>query len=132
MSISINWHNTENTILRYQFEGAWNWADFDNAVEQAFEMSEQLPQRIDVIFDMRTSAGIPDGAIIYLKKFMNVLPANRGQYMVVGNDPQLVSIVDMFNRIFKKLRGRLSHANSMEKAQAYIDYLQAEIAKIAS
>lgn len=132
MSISVQWHNTENTVLRYQFEGTWNWDSFDGAIEQAFEMSEHLPQRIDVIFDMRNSAGIPDGAIIYLKKFMNILPANRGQYMMVGDDLQLVSVVEMFNRIFKKLRGRLSHANSMEKAQTYLAYLQAETARIAS
>jgi len=132
MSITTNWDNTDQTIIRYIFSGDWNWDEFYQVVEQRFELSEHTSEHLDVIFDLTDSNYIPDGLLLHLKKFVKLLPENHGHYVIVGNHTGLVTIVDMFNRIFKHCNNCLTYSNSLEKARVYLAYLRAETVKLAA
>ena len=131
MGIIVNWDDKNQRVIRYQLEGDWDWADFDDAVLEAIQFSEHLSHRIDVIFDLTESNDIPDGVVLYFKKLLKTVPNNRRHFVVIGTNPQISVIVTMFNRVFKSISGRISHTDTLERARSYIAYLQAEDLRLA-
>lgn len=131
MGIIVNWDDKNQRVIRYQLNGDWDWTDFDNAVLDALQFSEHLSHRIDVIFDLSESNDIPDGVVLYFKQLIKTVPQNRRHFVVVGTNPQISVIVKMFNRVFKSLSGRISHADMLERARSYVAYLQAEDSRLA-
>ena len=132
MGIIVNWDDKNQRVIRYQLEGDWDWADFDYAILESLQFSEELSHNIDVIFDLSQSNSIPDGIVLYFKKLLKTVPANRRHFVVVGTNPQLSVIVTMFNRIFKSVSGRISYTDTLERARSYIAYLQAEELRLAA
>ena len=131
MDIIVNWDDKNQRVIRYQLNGDWDWADFDYAILEALQFSEHISHHIDVIFDLSESNNIPDGIVLYFKKLLRTVPANRRHFVVVGTNPQLSVIVTMFNRIFKSASGRISHADTLARARSYVAYLQAEDLRLA-
>ena len=120
MSIEVNWDNSERSVVRVEFSGIWSWGDFELAAEQYFTLIESVPQRTDVLFDMRESAGLPHGALLYFKRLLQAAPANHGALVLVSSDHHVFDLVAMFYRIHTGYAMRIVLAKSVLEARAQL------------
>ncbi len=121
MGITVSWDNEQQSIIRYEAKGRWDWIDFDRAVERAFTMTEQLEHTVDALFDLRKSAELPNGAVIHFRRWISVLPANRGSIVVVSNRESAHILVDMLRRIDRKAATRLVITDSIDAARKMLN-----------
>jgi hypothetical protein len=47
MPITVNWDNDAKTVIRYDFEGHWNWDEFRAAANEAFVFTRSVQHRVD-------------------------------------------------------------------------------------
>lgn len=117
MGITVNWDNEQQSIIRYDAKGRWDWIDFDRAVERAFTMTESVDHTVDALFDLRKSGELPNGAVLHFRRWLSVLPANRGSIVVVSNRESAHILVDMLRRIDRKAATRLVITDSLDAAR---------------
>ena len=56
---TVTWYDDEKTILLFDISGTVSWDEFAVATDQACEMIDSVPHRVDIIFD--DHIGIPNG-----------------------------------------------------------------------
>jgi hypothetical protein len=121
MAIHVEWDNPENTIIRFDFAGKWNWYGYEMAVGEAFGMMEGMKHIVDFIFNVRDSDSLPDGATLYIKRTLEISPNPSTVIIIAGGDASAEALASMFARIYRKLGDRLMTARTVEKARALYD-----------
>ena len=92
MPIRVYWVDTEQTILRYDFEGRWTWDEFYPAYYEAIAMENAVSHRVDIILDMRTSHMIPANALLHMKNFSEKQPPNVGLSVFVTSNAFVIAL----------------------------------------
>ena len=59
MPYTVTWYDDEKTILLFDISGTVSWDEFAVATNQACEMIDSVPHRVDMIFD--DHIGMPQG-----------------------------------------------------------------------
>lgn len=59
MPYTVTWYDDEKTILLFDISGTVSWDEFAVATDQACEMIDSVPYRVDIIFD--DHIGMPQG-----------------------------------------------------------------------
>ncbi len=118
MAISVAWDNNEQTIIRFDFVGKWNWYGYEMAVGEAFGMTESVSHGVDFIFNMQNGEALPEGATFYLKRTLEVAPNGYTAIVIAHADAGTEATVAMFCRIYKQLSDRLAAVRTLDKARA--------------
>ncbi len=122
MSINVTWDNTEHTIVRWEFNGAWDWDEFYDAFAQskALVQSSSDPS-VAVICDLRRSAGLPEQFMAHYPHVHRDKSDNRGMIVVVGSSSFIKAAIRTFNQVFGRwLKDEIRTAASLEEARALI------------
>ncbi len=117
MQVRVGWDNAERTVLRYDFDGHWTLDDLEIALEAGFTLMGTVRHTVDVIANMKRSAGVPDGLLLDIKRILAVMPANQGVTVVVGGSPYMHAHLRMIRRIHKRFAPRLLQAASLPDAR---------------
>ncbi len=59
MSISVQWDNPEQTIVRWDFDGEWTWEMFRKAQYASNQLILSVRHRVDIIGDVTRSPSTP-------------------------------------------------------------------------
>jgi hypothetical protein len=43
MTIQFGWDNKEQTVLRYDYQGIWNWNELFEVVDRATQLTDSVP-----------------------------------------------------------------------------------------
>ncbi len=121
MSISVQWDNDNQNVIRYDFSGRWDWDSYERALEQGFAMTEGVEHEVHMLIHLQRGATLPEGAMIYLKDTLAALPANQGLVVVAGGDKSARTTIAMFKRINKGLGKRLAVANDLKEARSLLE-----------
>ncbi len=103
MPISVIWDDEEHTIVRYIFDGEWQWREFMPIIDQAAAMTRSVPYRVDTIADLTKSAGLPmRNSFPTLKHLAGMSPDNAllGIFVVVGGGTFVQSLGATFKRVY--------------------------------
>ncbi len=85
MPIATVWDDTAKTIIRLDYDGSWEWDDYDRAIDQAIEMAAATPQRVDLIINTIGGNSPPRGnSLWHIRRAMRLSPANMGITVTVG------------------------------------------------
>ncbi len=68
MAIHVSWGNTEQTIIYWQFEGRWQWSEFDRAWATSGEWMQGTPHQVDFILDFQASTLMPPNIISRMRE----------------------------------------------------------------
>ena len=91
--ITINWGNTEKTIMQYEFEGSWTIDDLVEALDSGVEVAERYDHPIDVIVDL-TNSGFPNLFGTNVNKAFSKAQTRSEEHMAnTDRDPGMVVIV---------------------------------------
>ena len=117
MSIVISWDNPEKTIIRWDFDGVWDWDEY-GAVKVGFDaMLREVDHTVGVIADMRHSPTLPKNAFTRFKYFTRTTPPNRGLMVFVGTNMLVRVAVETLGRAFKELSQDIAFADTVEDAR---------------
>jgi hypothetical protein len=117
MNIKVSWDNEDKTIIRYDFEGTWTWADFRTAAEEAFAMTRSVEHTVDTISNFYPGVMLPPNAMFQFRQIMEDAPPNRGVNVIVGSSAFIRTMVMIFSSINRNLAKRLIVVDNLEQAR---------------
>jgi hypothetical protein len=117
MGITVQWDNDEKTVIRYDFRGYWDWAEFREKAEEAFAMTRSVSYKVDTISNFTHGTSIPRDAMFQFQRIMTNAPTNRGVNCIIGISQFIRILVTVFSQIYTKLGERLIIADSLEHAR---------------
>ena len=121
MPIKVIWHNTDRTILRWEFDEHWNWEEYATAQYQSNEMIEQVEyDRVDVIGDVRRSHTLPMDAILGYRNSLKNQSSRIGSIVLVGTNRFVKSMVKIFMKYYPSSGRRFKFADSFLEAEAMV------------
>ena len=121
MGVTVQWDNDEKTVIRYDFTGYWDWAEFREKAQEAFAMTRSVPHKVDTISNFLPGTSIPRNAIFQFRRIMTEAPENRGVNCIVGISHFIRTLVTIFSRIYTQLGERLMVADSLEHARSILE-----------
>lgn len=123
MGIQTCWYDDQKTIILSTYEGIWSWEDYYRTVDEIIHMLHLVEHRVDVIVDYERSAGNPPGNMIpHVRNAadrLNQIP-NFGCFGMVGINPFLRVMSNVFYRMRGKTRGTMFMAKNIDEALAII------------
>jgi hypothetical protein len=120
MGITVQWDNEEKTVIRYDFRGYWDWAEFREKAEEAFAMTRSVSYKVDTISNFTHGTSIPRDAMFQFQRIMTNAPENRGVNCIIGISQFIRILVTVFSRINTQLGERLIIADSLEHARSIL------------
>jgi hypothetical protein len=114
--IEVGWDNAEKTTLRYDYEGNWSWEELYEISNQALGMFNSVPHRVDVIHNHTNSTHIPRRALSHAQRLVAQYPENWGISVVVGTNPLLKGLMQVFRRVYRQMGERHFMAATLEQA----------------
>jgi len=120
MSITVTWLDVEQTIVNYRFVNDWTWNEFETALETGFGLTESVPHAVTAIMDFSNSTNIPNGAMIYWRKMMRVLPQNQQNLIFIANDRSAQTTIKLFMDINKRYLDMIKLADSHRQAESLL------------
>jgi len=122
MGVKVQWDNTEKTIVRYIYEGRWTWDEFYAVQDELARMLETVNYKVDIIADMRASAGSPSGSLAHARRVLTSRHPQTGITVLMGANRFVKLLVDVVRQaypaLFEQYNVRL--ASSIEEAYALI------------
>jgi hypothetical protein len=123
MPITIEWDNSEHTVIFRKFIGSWTWDEYSVAEQTLHQMLATVPHRVDVITDLRQSTiTMPEGAIARTRQIVKNLSPNRGITVDIGAS----ALVRMFMPVFARHNATLPaipetvFVETLDEARAYL------------
>ena len=119
MSITVQWDNMAQTVLRWEFHGDWTWEEMLEVQKQGAALMCQVDHIVDSIVDLSGCSTIPANVISMYKIFRErlLLPDNRGVTLVVGCSPHMRAIISTFSKVSNFYGQDFSLADSLEEAR---------------
>lgn len=99
IGIEVLWDDPGESILRWNFQVEWLWADFNTAFEQSLVMIGSVGQRVDLIPFAEMVVNIPIGVLGEFKRLQRHLPPNTGLIVVTGGSRFTNTVIDTFVRL---------------------------------
>lgn len=121
MSVTVMWDNEDQTVIRFNFESPWTWAEQQQAIDQANPMVESVTWTVDFICDVTNGPQVPLGyPMKYLRLTAERLPKNAGATIIVGASGPLRALLIAILKVFANLKPRIIFASSLEAAYEFL------------
>ena len=124
MSIQVKWANADQSIIYYQFPKSWNWHDFEESLEVGFGMTESVGHSVNAIFDLSKTKHLPDGAMLYWRKMLRVLPDNQRQLLFLSPSRSIQTAIELFLNINKRYADIVKIADTPQHAQSLLEAIE--------
>ena len=127
MPIIIEWHNESKTVVMQRYDGRWTWEEFYTACTQdTAGLMRTVPHTVHIFADFSKAQGVPiGGAMLHARTVMQQYPPNWGTLTIIGANPFVNLLVDMFRRTFStSLGGKTFTAATTEDAWKHIESWQ--------
>jgi hypothetical protein len=106
MSITVDWDNAEQTIIRQIYQRHWQWDEFFEAADQTRAMVKTVSHQVDIIADFLNSGPLPLGpAMMNARRALSDLPSNWNSLVIVTANGFIRMTVLMFNSYFANTIG---------------------------
>jgi hypothetical protein len=128
MGVKLSWDTVSQNVIYWQFDSQWNWDDFSQALEDAYDMGREKGQRgrengqrVDVMVDARSTRIVPNGAFPHLKRAAEASPGNTGLIVVITESAFINALMSTLLKIYHDLGKRYRVVHSLDEARALID-----------
>lgn len=118
MKIEVKWANADQSILYYQFSKFWDWQDFEEALEVGFGMTESVSHSVNVVFNLSKTRKLPDGAMLYWRKMLRVLPENQKFLVFLAPSSLVRATLELFLSINSSYADMVKIADTAQHAQS--------------
>src|SRR5688572_25615128 len=116
MPIVVDWDDPEKTILRWDFNGLWDWAQVFASTEISVRMRQEVNHSVSIILNLERATPIKPGAMNHTKTALSFSPEGRDMVVVAGQSAFVQTIVDIFRKMNVALAEKLVGASSVNEA----------------
>lgn len=121
MGISVDWDNSEKTIVRFVYEGQWTWEAFYGTVARANEMMDEVDRPVVSIIDMRKSNFLPPGAGVHIRNVIRQSQShnNSGISVFLRADLIVKAMINVLQKVYPDIVENTEwiYAKTLEEAQ---------------
>jgi hypothetical protein len=103
MAIKVSWDSADQTIVRFDFEGKWNFLDFDYAVNESISLMKKVQHRVDWLMNLDAGGPLAAGAVLEARELREPLPEHHGKIIFAGNEMFARGIATILNRVYPAL-----------------------------
>lgn len=130
MPTRIGWGNPEQTLIRIDFEGAWTWADYDNAFEEAHRLAREVQHTVYFLANALKAEPLRDySALPHIRRVWETRPPNLGCWVVVMDNPFLERMSRLVADVLASSKNVVRFARTEEEGHALIAQAQADAAQ---
>ena len=119
MGITVQWDNSEQTIIRFIYTGAWSFGDLFDAMHDARTLMDTVDHTVHGIIDMRESKLMPNGALSLGRNVTMRKHPNQGRSVIIGASGFVRTLYDVYRKVYRTTfdESAYSFANSLEEAR---------------
>lgn len=119
MGISVQWDNSEQTIIRFAYVGNWSFGDLFDAMQDARTLMDTVDHPVHGIIDMRESKLMPNGALSLGRNVTMRKHPNQGRTVIVGASGFARTLYDVYRKVYRTTfdESAYAFANSLEEAR---------------
>ena len=122
MPVTLTPYHDDESILIYTLAGTWSWEEFFRVDKIVWDRFEQSDERLDLIFDLTSSKGIPLGINRALSLAgRRTAPVERGLGIVVNAPPIARVIIRILRRVYPKAAQIYRFVDTLEEAIELIE-----------
>ncbi len=125
MPINITWEDAEHTIVRFDFDGAWNWLDFRAAIDAS--QANSRDERIYYVIVNLIDAPVPQDMLTIGRHATTLSTHNVSAiFLVTGKNALLKTIGHTFNALYKNQFPDTAFVvtNTLAETRACIEQMQ--------
>lgn len=103
MTVSVQWNNASQTVMRFEFQPPWEWSDFHDAVLDSHVLLNQIEHPVVRIFDVRSYKHLSTDTLQEAKHCQEKLHPNFHPMVVVLGDKSLArsTLGELFSGVFR-------------------------------
>lgn len=124
MSLTVDWGNTQQTIIQYNIKGQWTWLEFESALQQSIIMTLETHDTVSEIYDLTYSQPMPEDSLHFWRNAIRVMPDNRGHLVFIAGGQIISSLLTILERIDPGYADRLHNVDSLNQAYKLLQYLE--------
>lgn len=99
MSINVTWDNDNRTAIRLDFNGQWNWEEYDDAIDSAYFMIAEVGHKVNIITNLSRDAMLPvDESVRHFQRALRQMPSNVGLTVTSGGNSFSRKVFSSFQR----------------------------------
>ena len=117
MGILVEWDDQAQTVIRWDFDGRWDWTDLYHCEMQANEMCLSVNQTVDFILNMENTLWMPNGAFANFKAFSQRRPTNSGIVALAGSGLFIEMLVKTFSKFNLGMADQFVFVDTMAEAR---------------
>lgn len=117
MSITLHWDNEDQTIIRWDFDGRWDWTDMHSGEAEAQALCQDLHHTVDYILNMEETRLMPKDAFPHLKALIRRCPDNTGIIAFAGSSLFIEMLVKTFSKFNLGLGDQFVFVDSLPEAR---------------
>lgn len=100
--ITVQWANTEKTLLKWQFHHRWTRTDFLNACHTSKAMITNIDHTIHILVDLTDSRSHPSNIIYLVLTGMRMKTETTGQIVLISPSQLWLRLYQYMKRVYAK------------------------------
>jgi hypothetical protein len=125
MPISYKWYNSDKTVILLTLERNWTWDDYLYVQESLFGMIDSVETVVHYLLDVRSSRGLPLGALNKLPAIFSKTHPRRGKTIVLGANATIRNVWELLRKVIPQMsEPRYFFVATLEEAEVLLLTLQ--------
>jgi hypothetical protein len=114
--IDVEWTNAEKNTLRWRFTAPWTWDEFFKTQVLANGMIDEVPGKVDHIFETSNIQSLPANAILNLRQVIANRHKRNGVIVLVGAHTLVMSVLTIITNAIPGLMLNLQYVKTEAQA----------------
>lgn len=129
MTITVQWDDESQTIVRWVFEGKWTWDEYNQAMTESNQRVRGVEHAVDAIMDLTHSNMLPANVLSNTHAARDeIQPKNIRWIYIVSHQALLKALINIFTRLYERFgKGGLAMMDSLDAAYADIQKRRAAL-----
>ncbi len=130
MAIPMVWDNIAKTILYVDRTQKFAWDEFDQSVDESYQLIAALPHTVDVIIRIDLRVPISSNPMPHMHRMFEDQPKNLRYIVIIGVERTTYNfqtvMFELFMRLFSSRVKQIRFANSLDEARAMLTQDEAD------
>jgi hypothetical protein len=101
MGINVQWDNSEQTVIRFVYNGSWNMSDLFEALQDSRDLMDTVDYTVAHIVDLRESKLMPNGALSLGRNVTMRKHPRQGKTVIIGASGFVKTLYDVFRKVYR-------------------------------
>jgi hypothetical protein len=127
MPISYKWYNDKKTVILLNLEKEWTWDDYLQVQDELFRMIDSVDSFVHYLLDIRSSRGLPLGALNKLPAIFSKTHPRRGKTVVLGANSAIRNVWELLRKVIPQMsEPRYFFVATLDDAEALLHRFEKE------